>query len=375
MKTILALILFLLFINSFAQQSSPYHYKIPSQINDGLKTTTLSDVGIDSTNVIGMTDKIIKNEYINIHSVLIVRNDKLAYENYFPGYEDFFYGDSSLVDHHRDSLHEIRSITKSIVSACIGIAIAQGEIKSVNETIFQYFPEYSRYNTGMKQNITIKHLLTMSSGIQWYEGDSGATNQEVTMMHSPNPVEYFLSQPMANPPGKVWNYNGGCTQTLAAILKKVTGEEIDSFVNKHIFLPLGITKFKWDKTKTGFYWCAGGIWLRSRDIAKFGLLYINDGKWNGKAVIPSSWISESLHYYFKTTYPETNYGYQFWGADVKINNELATLFAGQGNGGQIVLLYPKKKTVIVVTAGNFYNPPLSWQSYNMIATEIFPAIK
>ncbi len=373
MKKLFFIIFLLISVNSYAQTNSSYHYKIPSQIKDGLQTASLSEVGIDSNKIISLTNKILENTYINIHSVLIIRDNKLVYENYFPGQEDLFYGDSSIISHHVEYVHECRSISKSVVSACIGIAIAQGKIKSVNERVLQYFPEYARYDTGMKQSMTIRDLLTMSSGIQWNEGGTSATNQENTMMRSNNPVEYFLSQPMAVMPGKVWNYNSGCTQILGAIIKKTTGEEIDSFANKNIFLPLGIKAYKWDKTKEGFRWCASGLRLTSRDMAKFGLLYLNKGVWENKKIIPVSWVDESLSYYFTGVAPETNYGYQFWGADILIDNEMVQNFAAMGNGGQIVLVMPTKSIEIVVTAGNYYARPD--QTFTMIANEIFPAIK
>ena len=332
MKELFLTIFLLISIKLFAQPGSPYQYRIPPQLNDGLQTASLSDVRIDSNKIIELTNKILSNTYVNIHSLLIVRDNKLVYENYFPGKEDPFYGDTSIINHDRDYIHEIRSVTKSVISACVGIAISQGKIKSVNERVFDYFPEYSKYDTGMKKNMTIRDLLTMSSGIQWREGDSASANQEVTMMHSKDPVEYFLSQPMVAKPGEVWNYNGGCTQVLAAIITKATGEDIDAFANKHIFLPLGINQFKWDKTKSGFYWCAGGLRLTSRDMAKFGLLYINKGTWNNKNILPVSWINESLNFYFTTVYPDTKYGYQFWGADLIIDNQELKGFAAMGNG-------------------------------------------
>lgn len=227
----------------------------------------------------------------------------------------------------------------------------------------------------MKKNMTIRDLLTMSSGIQWREGDSASANMENTMMQSKDPVEYFLSQPMAANPGEVWNYSGGCPQVLAAIIKKTTGEDIDAFANKNIFSPLGIKKFKWDKTKSGFYWCASGLRLTSRDMAKFGFLYINKGAWNNKNILPAGWINETLGFHFNTVYPDTKYGYQFWGSDLPIGNGVIRSFAAMGNGGQVILVIPSAGIEIVVTAGNYYNPRLANQTFVVIVDEIFPAIK
>lgn len=142
MKKFFLITILLISAKSFAQNNLSYHYKTPPQLNDGFQTASLSEVKIDSTKIIALTNKILANTYVNIHSLLIIRNNKLVYENYFPGQEDLFYGDSSIINHDKDYIHECRSVTKSVVSACVGIAISQGKVKSVNEKVFQYFPEY-----------------------------------------------------------------------------------------------------------------------------------------------------------------------------------------------------------------------------------------
>ncbi|HZI54530.1 MAG TPA: serine hydrolase, partial [Chitinophagaceae bacterium] len=202
--------------------------------DEGIPVASLSEAGIDSL-VVNKIDTAIRNgTYPNIHSLLIARNGKLVYERYWPGKDEAWGQDLGTVIHDKDSLHDIRSISKSIVSACVGIAVQQGKIKNVDQKIFDFFPEYAKLDTGLKSMLTIKHLLTMSSGLVWNEEVpyDNPENSEIKMIRSPNPVEYVLSQPMNAAPGKVWKYNGGTTQLLAAIIEKTTGKKIDQFAKE-----------------------------------------------------------------------------------------------------------------------------------------------
>jgi len=389
--------LLLLFIlaatDSFAQIDPAYHYKPPVQLNDGLKTASLSEVDIDSNKIIALTNNILLGKYINIHSLLILRSNKLVYENYFAGNDSMIvFGavDRPLVRHGLnnsfgnpiDSLHDVRSISKSIVSACMGIAISQGKIKSVDESIWNYFPEYTDLDTGLTSTITIRNLLTMTSGLDLNEkvayGDPANTERQ--MNRSPDPIRYILSRQIINAPGTKWNYSGGCTELLAAIIQKASGLEIDEYAKEYLFTPLGITNFNWIRLpstsiRKGTSSAAAGLRLSSRDMVKIGILYTNNGKWKNKQVISSEWIQQTLKFHFLTDSPDTHYGYQFWGADVTINNSPAKAFAAMGNGGQFILVIPSLDVTIVATAGNYGNAQLNWQPYEMIAKEIYPAIE
>jgi CubicO group peptidase (beta-lactamase class C family) len=233
MKNLIIIIVLFSSSNFLVAQEATHTYTKPEQLRDRIKTAFLKDVGIDEHTMNAATDSIIKGVYPNIHSLLIIRDNKLVYENYFPGNDVIFgKGAVAFINHHRDSLHDIRSITKSVVSAAVMIAIGQGRIKNVDQRVFDFFPEYAKYDTGIKKQLTIKHLLAMSSGIEWDESMSYAdtANSERRMTSAKDPVEYFLSQRSIHKPNKVFNYSGGCTQTLAAIVAKATGMRIDYFV-------------------------------------------------------------------------------------------------------------------------------------------------
>jgi CubicO group peptidase (beta-lactamase class C family)/pimeloyl-ACP methyl ester carboxylesterase len=351
-------------------------YKKPGQLKDGIKTATLKDVNINENLIQAMTDSIVNGVYPNIHSVLILRNNKLVYEHYFPG-TDFIVrtGKPGFKNHHRDTLHDQRSITKSVVSAAMLISVDQQKIKSLDERVFVFFPEYVRYDTGMKRDITIKHLLTMSAGLEWDEeiSYSDQRNSEIRMNRSPDPIEFVLSQKVVDIPGTRFTYSGGCTQILAAIVEKVTGIPVDKFSEQFLFKPLGIKNYTWVKNRAGNPSAASGLRLRSRDMAKFGLLYMNNGLWESKRILPSVLVNESLKMQIQNNYGG-GYGYQFWlWPDTVLNQPIVTVQA-QGNGGQRIAMNKKYNLVIVTTAGNYntYIPETS--SDALYLKFIYPAV-
>lgn len=244
-KNLAFYVLLLFFFITCSQGEKHQATKIEEDISIG----SMADEGIDSTIINKIDTAITNGTYPNIHSLLIARNNKLVYERYWQGKDQSWGNDLGLRQQSKDSLHDIRSISKSVVSACIGIAIQQGKIKNVEQRVFDFFPEYAKLDTGLISSLTIKHLLTMSSGLKWNEEVpyDNPENSEIKMINSTNPVEYVLSQPMDFPPGKVWQYNGGTTQLLAAIIEKTTGKKVDQFAKEYLFQPLGIEKFEWIK--------------------------------------------------------------------------------------------------------------------------------
>jgi CubicO group peptidase (beta-lactamase class C family) len=166
----------------------------------------------------------------------------------------------------------------------MGIAIDHGWIKSIDAPVFSFFPEYASLSTPEKNRITIRDLLTMSSGLEWHEEDVPYTspdNSEIVMDRSSDPMRAALAPDLVAAPGKIWNYNSGSTELLGAILKKATGRAVDQLAATLVFAPLGITDFTWYKQANGSPHAAGGLRLRPRDLAKIGQLILQRGSWNG----------------------------------------------------------------------------------------------
>jgi CubicO group peptidase (beta-lactamase class C family) len=378
-------------LNCFAQlldnknispgKKSEFVYKKPPSFHDGIRTATLKEVHIDEKVIMAMDDSITSGLYTNIHSVLILRHNKLVYENYFEG-DDVVrgVGPTGFIAHHRDSLHDIRSVNKSIVGACVMIAAGQGKIKSLNQRMMDFFPEYARYDTGLKRGISIKDLLNMCSGLEWNEElpYSDTLNSERRMNNSADAVDFILSRNMIDIPGRKFNYNGGCTQLLAAIVERVSGMPIDQFSKLYLFDPLGIKRFTWFKIKDGKPSAASGLRLRSRDMLKFGMLYLNKGMWNNNQVIPSqlvqqTLISQTATQYHDSTY-HTDYSNQFWIQNEIIDGKEVSWAQCQGNGGQIIIISKSLDLVVVITAGIYDQINLRRSSWDLFLEFIHPSL-
>ena len=343
---------------------------------EGIEFASMADVGIDSVSISKIDAAIRNGTYPNIHSLHIVRNNKLVYENYWPGKDETWGDDLGIRIHGRDSLHDVRSISKSVISACVGIAIQQGKIKSIDQKVFDFFPEYKKLDTGLISSLTIKHLLTMSSGLVWNEEVpyDNPENSEIRMTRSSNPVEYVLSQPLEFQPGVSWKYNGGTTQLLAAIIEKAAGKKIDQFANEYLFQLLDIKQFEWIKFPgTDRPAAASGLRLRPRDLLKFGLLYNNNGTWNGKQIIPKEWIEESFQSHVQRP-GDGGYGYQFWLWQDTINNKPTPFVACVGNGDQRIFFDKTHDMVVVTTAGNYNKWTIKKNTYALMKEHIYPAL-
>ena len=351
--------------------------KKQSAVNDeGIPVASMAEAGIDSSIVNKIDTAITNGTYPNIHSLLIVRHNKFVFEKYWPG-EDQRWGDvRDLINNGKDSLHDIRSISKSFVSACVGIAIKQGKIKSVDQKVLDFFPEYAKLDTGLKSLLTIKHLLTMTPGLVWDESIPYANpeNSERRMDRSANPVEYVLSRPMEFAPGQVWNYNGGTTQLLAAIIEKNTGKKVDQFAKEFLLQPLGITQFEWEKfPETDLPFAASGMRLRSRDLLKFGLMYNQKGVWQGKEVIDPKWVEESFQPNLQQPWGGS-YGYQFWLWQDTIKNKIVPFVYCDGKGDQKIIFDKANDLLIVATAGNYEKRDIKNSVYALLKEYVYPAL-
>lgn len=356
-KLLSHLILCLLFFNAgFCQTTNRFSEK-PDDLKDGIKTSTLAKEGMNAEVINDIVKAIDSGFYPNRHSLLIYKNNKLVLEKYFTGRDQkAWHGDIGVVDHNVNILHDMRSVSKSVVSACIGIAIAQGKIKSVDQKVFTFFPEYEAFDTGTKKDLTIEHLLTMSSGLKWNEDIpyNNPENSEMLMTASKDPLAYILSQPMEALPGTVWKYNGGTTQLLAEIIRRATGKTVAEFANENIFKKLGITTYEWALFPgTNNPIAASGLRLRPRDMLKFGMVYQHGGKWQEQQVIPRSWVEQSFKLKISRPGSSGGYGYQFWIFRDTIQNKAIELPTAVGNGDQRIFFDRKNDLLVVMTAGNY----------------------
>lgn len=358
-------------------RSTDYSYQKPTLFDNNLPTDNSYNVGVDSTKIVELTRLILMDSFPNIHSLLIMKDNKLIYENYFSGKDENWGRSLGYRKHDRISLHDTRSISKSVVAACIGIAIQQQKIKSIDDPIFNYLPDYLQYKNSQNDKITIRHLITMSSGLQWDEDVPHGTskNSETQMEKSSDPVAYVLRQPIAFHSGSVWRYNSGGVQILAEIIKNTSGLNIDKFAEKFLFLPLGIKTYTWTKSKLNFPAAASGLRLTSIDLLKLGVLYLNFGNWDDKQLLAEKWIDESLKLQIVREPSQAHgYGYLFWIDTETIDGKSYKIVSAKGNGGQRIFICKELNLVVVITAGNYNKKGVVNNGEKLLTNYIIPSI-
>ena len=318
------------------------------------KKSTPEKQGMDSQKLADMF-KILKDEDYKIDNISIIRNGFLVTDYYkYP----FKKGDK----------HIIHSVTKSVLSALIGIAIDKGYIKSVKERVINFFPEKLSFKKGEElKNITLEHLLMMSSGLKtednWRYKWKGLTK----MRTQDDWVHYLLNLPVEKESGKEFDYSNGVSYLISALLFKATKIKPQDFAQRYLFDPLGISKsdVKWSLDPRGVHIGWGGMHMRPSDMAKFGLLFLNKGVWDGKQVISREWIEESTKTRLKSDLYE-NYGYQWWNGPAMYKLEkswrhkwnytmvksdpIENYYMAVGFMGQFIYVVPDRNMVIVFTS-------------------------
>jgi CubicO group peptidase (beta-lactamase class C family) len=319
-----------------------------SQVSDGWVTSSRVAEGLDADKIAEMLEKVRNSDYGSVHSILIVKRGKLAVEEYFSGYEYALEAADDrgpIVEFGPDTLHDQASVSKSIISALIGIAIDQGFISGVSEKLFAFFPEYSYLMDDIKAEITLEHLLTMSSGLEWKQ--SGSDSDTARLFYVDNPIEYILKKPVESMPGTQFSYQQANPILLGEIIKKVTELRVDNFAERHLFAPLGVTQCEWRSLSRDVIYTAGDARLRPRDMAKFGYLFLQNGNWYGKRVISEEWVQEST-IHRRMGGNGLMYGYLWW-----ISPFSESGFLAMGRGGQGVFVFPDVDLVAVFTGGSY----------------------
>jgi CubicO group peptidase (beta-lactamase class C family) len=338
---------------------APAHtYRTPEQTDDGWRTASLDEVGINEKRLGEAINRIHDNTYQNIHSILIVKDGKLVFEEYFSGYTWAYNDDQhrgELVDFGIDTTHNLASVTKSFTSALVGIAVDHGFIQGVDEKVFTFFPEYVNLNDGRKGRITLEHLLTMTSGLEWNEMEfpySNTRNDLVQLFIVSDPIEYILAKPAVSEPGTEWYYSGGNTNLLGEVIRESTGLRMDGFAEQYLFAPLGITNYEWDHINPDMIHASGNLKLRPRDMAKFGYLFLNGGIWRGERIVSEEWVEESTKGHASTPWAD-GYGYQWWLKTYRLGSTSVDSFYAAGWGGQRIIVFPSLEMVCVFTGGNY----------------------
>jgi Tol biopolymer transport system component/CubicO group peptidase (beta-lactamase class C family) len=289
-------------------------------------------------------------EFSNLYSVLILRNDKIVLERYFQQEEP---------QHARN----IQSASKSFLSALVGIAIHEGYIQSVDQTAAEFLPtHFAAVQDPHKLDITLHHLLTMRPGFSY---------QDALYDLRGDWLAEAIAYPLASAPGSEFNYSTLSSHILSAILAEATGMSTCAFACQYLFQPLGITIDNWSRDPQGYYMGGVAMYFTPRELARFGLLYLHDGVWEGQQVIPSEWIAASMtRHVNETGFPGVSYGYHWW-------RESAAgyeVYAAVGHGGQTIRVVPDLDLVVVTTADS-YAPAQGIEVFPFLEEYVIPSIQ
>lgn len=300
---------------------------------EGWRTSTPEQQGMDSEKLAELLDYVEEND-INIHSLLIIRNGYVVADAYFYPFAN-------------NSVHDVASVTKSFTGTLIGIAISEGYIAGVDQPVLELFPNRTVANVDAnKKAMTLEDLLTMRSGLECVNEPYEITTEE--MEDSPDWVQFVLDLPMAEEPGIRFVYCSSNSHLLSGIINETTGINELAYANKTLFKPLGISNIIWPSDPQGNNRGWGDLHLTPHDMAKLGYLYLNNGKWDGKQIVPAEWVSESTREQVSLGEDE-GYGYQWWVPD----DDLPERYDARGRGTQLITVVPEENLIIVTTGGGF----------------------
>ncbi len=338
-------------------------------------SSTPRAVGLDADVLARLDADIAGGKYGYVDSMLIIRHGRVAYErtykhdyasiyrqeahtpgplnahdpsgpyNYFNPWWHPFY--------QRGDLHTMQSVTKTVTSVVIGIAIARHQFPSLDTPVLTFFDVGKVANVDdRKRRMTLRHVLTMTTGLEWNEDLPYAdpNNASSLMEAAFDWVQFTIDRPMAQEPGKVFQYSSGATQLLSHVFRSATGQDIEEYAAQHLFAPLGISRYFWKRSPTGLVDTEGGLYLAPRDLAKIAYLYLKKGAWEGKPIVPPEWVEASIAPGVTVSALGVKYGYKWWLYPYGTESRLA--FGGSGFGGQRPIVLPELDLVMVFTGWN-----------------------
>ena len=324
----------------------------------------LSKDNFDSSKIEALNRKIAEGRFESINGIVVIKNNKLLIEEYFNG-------------ENRNSLHNPRSVGKSIASTMLGVAIEENHINNENALLKDFYDLKSFQNYSKEKDaVTLKSLLTMSSMFIGDDTDYSNPGNEENMYPTKNWVKFTLDLPMKENKSikKDFTYFTAGVVVLGDIIHKSVPNGLVSYADKKLFKPLDITNYKWQYTPQKVGNTAGGLQLRAIDFAKYGQLYKNKGLWNGKQILNKQWVEKSLKKQVKVSSNNEFYGYLFWNKTFKINNREYEVSYCSGRGGNKVFIFKDIPFVIVITSSAYNNPRAHANTDKMIREYILPAI-
>lgn len=364
--------------SSAEQPVEPYLYAPPSAKNDGWQVNDLDQLNIDPSRIETLIDNINNQRagFLHIDSLVIVYNGELVFEQQLRDSldkADAWAGNTDI------DLHVINSVTKSVNSTLLGIAIDQQLISGVDENIHDYFQHklpIANWTTD-KQNITIENWLNMRSGYEWDEWNVNylnSANLNAQMNNASDPIQFLLDRPMATTPGSTFAYSTGISFGLGRIIQLASGQSLDSYLVENLLTPLNITKYDYWSLDNQIH-TGSALYFTTRDMAKFGQLFLDGGVWNGVRVVSEEWVNASIQQRVDLNSDGTvGYGYQWWMGQFTANGQAYNTYYADGFGGQYIFVFPDLNLVIAMT-GSAYDDgqPEERSIRNILEQSILPS--
>lgn len=350
----------MLLLSAVCYGQHPHTYSQPIELTDEWKTNHLTSQDIDTSLIYRFLSQINGADH-KLHSMLLIRNNRLVLETYFNG-------------HQTNQTHDLRSTSKSIRSILLGIAIDKGFIDDINDPISKYLksPQPKKNLDARKEAITIKHLITMASGLDCNDWDPKSKGQEDKVYKKKDWLQYTLDLPMLHQPGEVSHYCSMGVILMTEIISQSSGMSIDEFAEAYLFKPLGIKNIRWGHTSDKeVIASARRLYMTPRDMAKIGQLVLNQGKWKGEQIVSEKWISASTTPQTKIT--GLDYGYLWWNIPFKMKDKTIIAKTATGNGGQYIMIIPEMELIAIFTGGA-YNSQEDKLPFAIMQDVVLPSI-
>jgi CubicO group peptidase (beta-lactamase class C family) len=296
-----------------------------------------------------------------LDALLVSKGGTTLFEHYGKGmFEDISRSTGGFTVFGPEVLHDLRSVSKSIVGLAYGVALASGKVPSPEAKLYDQFPEYADLaKQPGREKLTIGHVLSMTLGLEWDEltvpyGDD-LRNSEIAMEAAADRFRYILGLPIVGEPGVKWTYCGAATAILGRLIAKGTGEKLPAYARRVLFDPMGFGPSEWAISADGEPRAASGCRLLPRDLLKVGQLALAGGVWQGKQIVPADWLKRITTPTIKIEGPRS-YGYHWYVYDTVIDGRRQHWFGGIGWGGQKLYVFPEAQVVVAMLCGNYSKP-------------------
>ncbi len=326
-------------------------------------------VGLDAGLIDALVGEAEAGSFRNLHGLLVVKGGRLVVEEYF--------GDLGA-----DDLHYTASVTKSVSTILLGMAMERGLLPGLDDGVLdmplsELLPEYSQAlsQDPAKAGMTLRHVLSMTGGLEWDEDSfpyNDPRNDWVRVRGAEDPLELIFQQPMASEPGTDFVYSGGMSTVVGYLLERATDGHPRKFAEEELFQPLGITEYQWWDLGGGLIDVPGGLNLRPRDMAKIGQLMLNGGLWDGKRIVSEEWVAETSRRHISNV-GSPDYALHWWCGDFHYRARSTYLYMASGHGGQKIFVVPDFDMVIVLTHQVFGNPFGELNNLSILSRYLLPA--